>query len=260
MIPRVSRIISITDPLYPDIGHKALYQLNDENYKRAERAENRKKEREKLALKKEIIQLQKEKTDQEKEMELLKKCNSELHDKVVRLKGEMEKLGVEQKPKLVMSDKEMKEYSDSIADYFASLLHIVDNGVQLKPIVKPVFYVEPNTSGKCSYILQSFLDYLYDKKYKKGKKNRGKREDFDICHKLLFGTIPTCAELAEMKEQKKEGRKPLAIEMFDISIGLISRWDVKYNTTEQFDEGKSPFWAVSAEKILSLVTVCLKLH
>ena len=229
------------------IGHKALYQLNDENYRQAECAAERRKATEKRALKEEIIVLKQEKSSNEQELELLKKCNKDLADKLDRLKAEKEKLGIEQKPEIEISDQEMKEYRDSITGYFASLRHIVDTGAKLEPIVKPVvFPVEPAAANEdCSYLLQKFLDDLYNKEFKglewevfceQNPSLKIKVDDFKICHKLMFGDMMTDCQREELKSKGKQLRG--VVESFDISIGLIAKWNVKFTKSEAYGETK----------------------
>ena len=214
------------------VGHKALYHLKDDNYKKAERAVILRKDREKQAIVKEKMQLQKELSATERKMLELEKVNITLYNRNQRLKSEMEKLGIVQKEKLELSAKEMQEWNDSINGHFASLRNIFNNGTTLEPIMQPiVISVERDRSGRNSFSLQPFLDKLYDE-------NRDesifRKQDFEICRKVLFGDISSPEEIEMLKEKKAQGKKPSKMEMFNISIALVSKWNVIFNKTQSY--------------------------
>ena len=240
MISSASHIISLTDQSPPDIGHKALYQMNDENYKMAERAAHRKKEREKLALKLENTQLKQEAKVNEQKILNLQIIHRDLHEKFTRLQNEKTKLGIKKREIPELTEEEMQRWSESITGQFATLRHIVDNGKELSPIADPmVVVVEPDPAGKSSYLLQSLLDNLYDR-----NRNESviKQNDFKVLRKVFFDDIPTPDEIAELKERK---RQPTKLEMLDISIALLSKWDVQFTKAEKYantKEAKGSFY------------------
>jgi hypothetical protein len=164
-------------------------------------------------------------------MRMLEKINSALYNKNKRLESEMEKLGIEKKETPELTAKEMKEWNDSINCYFSSLRNIVNNGTKFEPIMKPiVISVERDKTGRNGFLLQPFLNDLYDEKR---KPSIFKADDFEICRKVLFDDSPTPDEIEQLKKRKPVGK----MKRFNISIALISKWNIIFNKTESY--GKS---------------------
>eukprot|EP00804_Cyclotella_cryptica_P010431 CCRYP_020963-RC/>CCRYP_020963-RC protein AED:0.20 eAED:0.20 QI:1138/1/1/1/0.5/0.33/9/82/570 len=183
------------------------------------------------------MQLQKALDATKEQMLTLKKINSILYNKNKRLESEMKKLGIEKKERPNLSANEMKEWNDSINCYFSSLRNIVNNGTALEPIMRPiVISVKRDPTGRNGFLLQPFLNALYDNKR---KESMFTAQDFEICHKVLFGDIPTPDEIEELKENKRDGKKPSKMEMFNISIAVISKWNVIFNKTESYGTSKA---------------------
>jgi hypothetical protein len=126
----------------------------------------------------------------------------------------------------------MQLWQDTINGYFSSLRYIVDNGRELEPIIQPMsIFVEPDPTGKSSFLLQPLLDDVYDGKQKASLFNK---KDFEICRKVMFDDIPTPSEREDLiaKKDAIDEPTPTRLEMFDISIALTSMWNVTFTKTK----------------------------
>ena len=189
-------------------------------------------------LKRENKQLKEEAKTNEQKMLDLQVSHEDLYEKYIRLQMEKLKLGVEDKETAKMTEEELKRWRSSIRGQFDAWCHVIDNGKEWGPFMEPlVISVEPDPEGNCSYLLNPLLDDIYDGKR---KESIWKLADFNMCRKVFFDDILTPDQIAMLKKEKK--RKPTKLEMLDISVALVSKFDVKFNKTEEYargDEGMS---------------------
>lgn len=221
--------------LYLAVGHKALYPMGSQEYHDAIAAEARKKQREKQTLISEKEELKLKIVDLESNLD---KINEELFEKEKRWKDEMKAFNVVEKKKAVLTDDELKHHQDSVRGHFDVLRYLVDQGTEFRPIFEPVkICVKPDPDGRASFSFQFFLDSLYERQFVKSafsakegstkKENASAEKDFERCYDLFFGDICSVDEAKTKKNPKN-----------NITMGLISEWNVVYTKTEECGKTK----------------------
>jgi hypothetical protein len=209
--------------------------MGSQEYHDAIAAEARKKQREKQTLISEKEELKLKIVDLESNLD---KINEELFEKEKRWKDEMKAFNVVEKKKAVLTDDELKHHQDSVRGHFDVLRYLVDQGTEFRPIFEPVkICVKPDPDGRASFSFQFFLDSLYERQFVKSafsakegstKKEKASAEkDFERCYDLFFGDICSVDEAKTKKNPKN-----------NITMGLISEWNVVYTKTEECGKTK----------------------
>lgn len=195
--------------------------------------------REKRTLETKNIELKKEVAATKEKMAELKEISSDLFDKCQRLESEMKKLGVVEKKKIKITDQDLVEYNRRIRGQFDLLRSIVQKVEtfkhggkfeRLKICLKPRD-LKRNPKEQCSFSLQWFLDYLYDKKDKSRLAQEGvfNITDFRKCREVIFVDIMTQDDI------KKANKKPATM----ITESLIAEWNVIFTKNEECSNSKT---------------------
>ena len=205
-------------------------------------AQKRMHRREMQILKEEKQELEKEVAVSKEKIAQLKDISKDLFDKNKRLESEMKKLGVVEKKRKELTDAELLEYSRDIRE---KLRYIVGQGTTFEPILERMkICVKSDPNKQCSFSLQWFLDYLYDKKDRSSveKDEVFKITELRTCREVMFGNILTPNEVEAAKKDKK---KPKNI----ITAALISEWNVVLTKNEKYSNsttgrGESPWFSL----------------
>jgi hypothetical protein len=124
--------------------------------------------------------------DLQKKNEVLVEENKSLREEVdrcgferdERLRTEREKLGIEKKERIQLTDEDMFKYNAIIRDHFRDLDAMTNVAMKV--------CVEPDPEGNHSFLLEPFLDNLYDNKRNTKVFNK---KYFDRCRDAFFGDI-----------------------------------------------------------------------
>eukprot|EP01082_Thalassiosira_pseudonana_P014115 g11742.t1.2.5e17418b g11742 g11742.t1 contig6:504033-506335(-) len=203
-------LMSLYENYHEGIGHKALFKLNDCNWKKADVAENKRyikalrlelrKQEEKIKnLETELKRVEKAKVE-------FKAISDDRYEQIERLKSELLKLNIPEKSNdTALTEREIARYKHMISHYFMSYRKRISLGLSDDDVKKnmPLIKLQADQSKKCSFSLQHFFDDMYEKK--------GTRT-----HKLLFGDMNTT-----------------------VTKGLLSEWNVVYQKEEVYEKGKS---------------------
>lgn len=156
-----------------------------------------------------------------------------MSDKFERLKNEKERLGIVKKVKNEITDVEIERWQKGIREQFAALRYEVDFGKKYEPVEPLNVYVKPDPNNKCSFLLQPFLDSLFDKDIEASAFDKKKKKDFNSCREVLFGDI---LSIVDAKEHKEDTSKPNPSNL--ISSALKSKWNVVFTKSESYGRSK----------------------
>ena len=133
------------------------------------------------------------------------------------------------KAKEEITESEVERWRKSIHQQFAALRYDVDFGHEYETVKPLSIYVKPDPRRKYSFLLQPFLDGLFDDDFEVSA--FATKKDFNTCRKMLFDDI---LSIAEAKKRKEDDSKP----PFNISSALKSRWNVIFTKTESCGRSK----------------------
>eukprot|EP01082_Thalassiosira_pseudonana_P010555 g9307.t1 g9307 contig36:306427-308909(+) len=200
------------------IGHKALFKLNDDNWKKADVAENKRYIK---ALRLGFVELRKqEEKNKQLEAELkraekakieFKAISDDRYEQIERLKSERLKFNIpEESSDTALNERDVARYKQMISHYFMSNRKRISLGLSDDDVKKnrPNIKLQADRSKKCSFSLQHFFDDLY-------KKRNTKTTQTAQTHKLLFGDMNAT-----------------------LTKWLLSEWNVEYDKKEVYAKGK----------------------
>jgi len=189
----------------------------------AQSAATRKDQREKQSLETKNTQLENQVGHLELKVFDLEKISKDLFDKCERLKSESRKLGVVEKERKELSQRELEGYQKIIRGHFDLLRYLVEKGNadQIK------ICVEPDPTGKSSFLLQPFLDNLWDSNIDSSAFST--KAEFEKCREVMFGDI--MSEREAKKDKKKQSKLVIA-------HALTIEWNVIYSKNEQLSRGQ----------------------
>ena len=154
-----------------------------------------------------------------------------MSEKFQRLKNERDKLGIVTKAKDDITQVEVERWQKCIHQQFASLRYDVDFGHKYESVKPLNIYVEPDPSRKCSFLLQPFLDSVFNKTLNESAFTT--KKDLEKCWDVLFGDI---LGISEAEKQKEDSSMPNPTNY--ISSALKAKWNVTFTKTEEYGRSK----------------------